>query len=108
MEKIKFKVCIPNYFMNCEYIHPLQQRKVAELIDYLSKDDNVNKIIIFGSSVTDKCHNYSDVDFYLDLKEDKRVISKAFDFVFDKLTNFIVDDRLMKEINNKGVVVYER
>jgi len=108
MEKQKFKICIPNYFENCEYIHPLQQRKVSELVNYLKDNENVNKIIIFGSSVTNSCHNYSDVDIYLDLKENKRVINKAFDFVFDKITNFMADDRLMKEINTKGVTVYER
>ena len=51
-----WKICIPEPFMNCEKIYPIQQKKVKRLIDILSNNSNVKKIIIFGSSVSDRYH----------------------------------------------------
>ena len=31
----KYKIVIKNPFKNCEYIYPIQQAKVKELIEYL-------------------------------------------------------------------------
>ena len=43
------------------------------MINHLKNNDNVIKIIVFGFSVTSKCHAGSDVDFYVEVKEDKRI-----------------------------------
>lgn len=105
----KWKIVIKNPFKNCSFIYPIQQKKVNELIEYLKQDENVKSIIIFGSSVTSKCHVGSDVDIYVELYENKPPIKdKYFNFVFDLWTNFMVDERLKNEILTKGVVVYER
>lgn len=101
-----WKICIDNPFYNCEKVYPIQQKNVRFLIDALKKDENVNRIIIFGSSVTDRCHNGSDVDIYADLKADKRPYIPACDFVYDLWTNYTVDENLLKEILSKGVIVY--
>ena len=45
---------------------------------------------------------------YVELKKDKKVINRYFDFVFDLWTNFTADERLKKEIKKKGVVIYEQ
>ena len=74
----------------------------------LKNNDNVIKIIVFGSSVTSKCHAGSDVDFYVEVKEDKRIITDYLDFLYDLWTNYTVDENMKKEIFKKGVVVYER
>lgn len=71
MKKEKFKVCINNPFDNCEYVYPIQQKKVAEMIDHLKEDNNVKKIILFGSSVTSKCHRDSDIDIYVEISYEK-------------------------------------
>ena len=107
---IKFKICIDKPFINCERIYPIQQNKVKQLIDCIKDNDNVNKVIIFGSSVTSKCHIGSDVDVYMELKENKHQspINKYLPFEFDYWNNFLVDERLKNEIIKKGVVVYER
>lgn len=104
-----WKICIQNPFDNCDKIHPLQQRKVKKLLDILSCNDNIIKVIIFGSSVTSRCNICSDVDIYIELKnKQKNIINEYVDFVYDLWTNFSVDERLFKEIRNKGVIVYER
>lgn len=104
----RFKVVIKEPFKNCEYIYPIQQRKVKEFIDYLKQNKNVKSIIIFGSSVTTACHIGSDVDIYVTLSKEEKIINKYFDFVYDLWTNYSVDENLRSEIVKKGVVVYEQ
>ena len=106
--KLKYKICIQNPFPFCEKVYPTQQRKVKEMLDYLKQDENIKSITLFGSSITSNCHNDSDIDLYIELKKDKKVINRYFDFVFDLWTNFTADERLKKEIKKKGVVIYEQ
>lgn len=107
-EVVKWRICIEHPFINCDKINILQQKKVSELIDDFSKDNNVLKIIIFGSSVTNKCHVNSDVDIFILLKENKKLVSAYHNFVFDLWTNYTVDHRLLNEIIKTGVIVYDR
>jgi predicted nucleotidyltransferase len=104
---------------NLQYIHPLNRERVEELAGYLAEKPAVEQITIFGSSVTSRCHNHSDVDIYVALdnagdfatdngRAEQRLIDRYFDFSYDLWTNFQVDERLLKEIQKKGVVVYER
>lgn len=104
---------------NLQYIHPLNRNAVEEISSYLSENPNVAKIIIFGSSITSQCHNDSDVDLYVELKDryiapthegraKQQLIDRSFDFSFDLWTNYTVDVRLLFEIKEKGIVVYER
>ena len=101
-----FKVCIQNPFTNCEQIYPIQQKKVRYLLDQLEGKENVQRVIIFGSSVTQHCHIGSDVDVYVELLEKERLFPELPPFELDVWTNFNVDDRLKLEILKKGVVVY--
>jgi len=101
-----WKVCIDRPFENCERIYPIQQRKVRELIDDISSKKYVKKIIIFGSSVTSACHIGSDIDIFAEMSQRKNPITQIHDFEYDFWSNYTVDDRLMKEITSKGVIVY--
>ena len=108
-QKRIWKVCIPDPFDNCEKIYPIQQKKVQQMISNLKDDTNVEKIIVFGSSVQDTCHTGSDVDFYIVLKQDRKIIFKeTLSFIYDIWTNYTVDSRMYEEIKKKGVTVYER
>lgn len=104
----RYKVVVKEPFKNCELVYPIQQRKVKELVDYLKNNKNIKSIIIFGSSVTNKCNIDSDVDIYVVMEKDEKIIHRYFNFVFDLWTNFTVDDNLKKEIYKKGVIVYEQ
>ena len=101
---------VSEYFDNVSMIHPLKQKQVFQLIDHLKTNNNVNKIIIFGSSVTNKCHTGSDLDFYIDLNKDTKLDELFSRFLdnYDYWNNFTVDERLLNEIKKKGVTVYER
>lgn len=105
-----WKVCISEEerYQNVEKIFPLQQRDVGKIIDALRKCETVEKVIIFGSSVTSACNPWSDIDIYLKLKEEVNIRVPRVEGPTDVWTNFDVDNRLMAEIDEKGVVVYER
>ena len=108
-QKKEWRVCIQDPFDNCEKIYPIQQKKVQQMISNLKDDTNVEKIIVFGSSVQDTCHTGSDVDFYIVLKQDRKIIFKeTLSFIYDIWTNYTVDSRMYEEIKKKGVTVYER
>lgn len=49
-----WKICIDEdkVYRGVEYIFPTQQLDVGKIIQSFSKNENVRKIIIFGSSVT--------------------------------------------------------
>lgn len=107
-EKRRWKVCVDTPFENCERVYPIQQRKVRELLDDVTADPSVRRVIVFGSSVTQRCHQGSDVDVYVELDENRNPVHKLHEFAFDLWTNFTADDRLKAEIGKKGVVVYDR
>jgi predicted nucleotidyltransferase len=110
---VSYKICINNPFLNCEKVHPLQQRGVSELLDALDKS-YVNAVWLFGSSVTDRCHNDSDIDIYVELdlpedvdKENPRLVMHYVPYVYDLWTNYLADENLKNEIFRTGVMVYE-
>lgn len=106
--KKNFNVCINDPFDNCEKIYPIQQKRIRGIIDQIKKIANVEKAVIFGSSVTNNCSIDSDVDLYLQLKKDKKVNLKGIDYKIDMWTNFTANKDMLNEINKKGVLVYER
>mgnify|MGYP003162830674 FL=1 len=108
-QKKEWRVFIQDPFENCEKIYPIQQKKVKQMINNIKEDSNVEKIVVFGSSVQDTCHMGSDVDFYIVLKQDQKITFKeTLSFMYDIWTNYTVDSRMYEEITKKGVTVYER
>ena len=90
---------------NLEWIHPLNRSRVKELGEYLVARGST-KIVVFGSSVTSRCHVDSDVDIYAEVEKRERV-ERYFDFPYDLWTNHDVDERLPEEITRTGVIVYD-
>lgn len=103
---LSWKICIDKPFLNINKIYPIQQRKVRQLIDDISANNNINRIIIFGSSVNDRCRIGSDVDVYVETDSENIILNDTYDFAYDLFTNQSVDDKFKNEIINKGVVVY--
>ena len=105
-EKTRWRICIEEPFQNCSRIHPLQQRKVRELLDDITAAKSVRSVTVFGSSVTQRCHIGSDVDVYVDTDEQGAIVAKSHDFPFDLWTPSTADDGLKQEIQRTGVRVY--
>ena len=97
-------------FKNINLIFPTKQKDVRKMIEVCKKDKNIQKIIIFGSSTTSLCTPWSDIDIYFEFKKEPKSYPSigSNNAVFDKWDNFTVDDRLLDEIRNTGVVVFER
>lgn len=66
----------------------------------------MQRIILFGSSVTTHCNVWSDVDLYVELSEDVRLSKRGLDFDCDLWTTYTADENLKEEIMRTGVVVY--
>lgn len=103
-----FNICIDKPFLNTNKIYPIQQIKVKELIEDIALNNKVTKITIFGSSVKDTCHIGSDIDIFVETKQKNIKLKNNHNFEIDLWTSNTVDKRLLKEINSKGVIVYER
>lgn len=93
-------------FMNVEKIFPTQQRDVKVIIDTLSVFSEVESITIFGSSVTCLCNPWSDIDVYIECPVGFRRPAIKAEAPLDVWTTEMVDEYLLKEIKEKGVVVY--
>ena len=110
-------------YKNENKIHPFVREKVGIIVSNAKNISDVTKLIVFGSSVTDKCRPDSDIDLAVEYK------NKSYDECWDptpKTTkarislrkrvgkNIDIIDKdnpgwksLLDEINNNGVVVYE-
>ncbi|MCD8134123.1 MAG: hypothetical protein LUE19_09785 [Clostridiales bacterium] len=53
-------------FSDANRIHPLMQKRVDTLIRALSKDRNIRRVILFGSSLEFRCDSRSDIDLYIE------------------------------------------
>lgn len=97
-------------YRNVDRIHPLKQKEVGEIIECLSLDDNVLYIVIFGSSADFSCNSYSDIDVYVQLKDETQALKKKPDIrsEVDYIFNLDENNKLFVEIEKKGVLVYER
>ena len=59
-------------FPNANRVHPLMQRRVEKLIHELGKDQNIRRLILFGSSLEFRCSNTSDIDLYIEKREPEK------------------------------------
>lgn len=102
-----WKVCLDRPFRNCERIYPLQQRKMRALLDVLDGKPGIGRVIVFGSSVTERCHVGSDVDVFVETQNPDELFALVaeLDFEYDVWTPSAVDERLMAEITRTGVMV---
>lgn len=95
-------------FKNAGMIFPTQQRDVNLIVNTLSMDGSVRKIVVFGSSVTSACNPWSDIDLYVELSAEKNIRAPRVEVPVDLWTNYDVDERLLAEIEENGVVVWEQ
>lgn len=110
MLRYAYNITEDDIFYNIDRIHPLMQKPVSELVRYCSKVPGVRCVVIFGSSVTDHCNSYSDLDAYVGgvkiraLRDFEPSIPIAMDLFADD--NISPTSALAKEIERTGVIVY--
>lgn len=104
----RFRVINKHRFRNNENIHPLQQESLEEILRELKKYEEVQKVVVFGSSTEERCNYESDIDIYVELNKNINVKKYYVDKPVDLWTNFDVSPEMYEEIQKKWVVVYAR
>mgnify|MGYP002621796224 FL=1 len=100
---------------NIRHIYPLKQNQVARIYDIVRKNDIVHRVIIFGSSITGKCHIDSDLDICIDanvtdgmkIYELQKQIGEICDWNCDILMYSNLGSTLKDKVDQEGVVIYE-
>jgi predicted nucleotidyltransferase len=99
-------------FANVEYIHPLKQKIVNEYVKQFEQDANVKAAIIFGSSVEFRCNSRSDVDICIERYDREKGFRNHPELSLTEETDIVYADsvagRLKSEIEQKGIVVFDR
>lgn len=97
-------------FPGANRIHPLMQRRVQTLIRELAKDQNIRKLILFGSSLEFRCSSTSDIDLYIEKYELGKKIEHLpeLDCETDIITNLPPDNKLYQQIVQTGLILFER
>ena len=114
-----FPIVVENLNYQANRIHPLMQRVVNDIYEYVKTNNSIEKVIIFGSAINIRCNNKSDIDVALKIRNEcfnieyRNKISEKI----QEISNFNADiiwlntidknSRLYENISKKGVVVYE-
>ncbi len=111
-----------NSFQEVNRIHPIKQKMVSEIVKAARNDEEVLRIIIFGSSIRYDCDITSDLDICIDWKDDcydedgvlkpftgnmRRVISSVTKGRADVVNYNYLSGTAVETDVKKGVVVYE-
>ena len=87
-------------FPNANRIHPLMQHR----------DQNVHRLILYGSSLEFHCNSASDIDLYIEKYDPDKKLAffPDLDCEADIITNLPPDNRLYQEIMKTGLLLFER
>lgn len=96
-------------------VNKLKLGSVNEMINAARKYPFVRRLIIFGSSITDRCTEESDIDVCMDVGDKTQGLDlfkfhadlcKSCDFNCDVFNYCRLKGNLKKEIDTKGAVVF--
>ena len=101
---------------NLEKIHRRKRATVRDCVGIATRNKEIRRMIVFGSSVTDQCGENSDLDICLDIAggaKKRSVFESVADMsvlcggACDILIYSRLSEPLKGTIERKGVVVYE-
>ena len=97
-------------FPNANRIHPLRQARIEKIIHAVSKDLNVSRVILYGSSLEFRCNSSSDIDLYIEKYDPDKKLEyfPDLDCETDIITNLPPDNKLYREIDAAGLLLFER
>lgn len=99
------------HFLHAQYVHPLKQDLVQEFQQDFQNDTNIKAAIVFGSGVEFRCNSYSDLDLCIERYDSEKPFHyRAGDdgSAVDILYADRIGEKLRKEIEEKGIVIYDR
>lgn len=97
-------------FPNANRIHPLMQHRVEKILLEIRRDQNVHRLILYGSSLEFHCNSASDIDLYIEKYDPDKKLAffPDLDCEADIITNLPPDNRLYQEIMKTGLLLFER
>lgn len=96
-------------FPHCNRVHPLMQKRTQTLLETWKSDPNILKIVLFGSALEFRCSSFSDLDVYVEKENRELPLEEPdVDCELDIVCNLDHNSRLYKEIDQKGLLLYER
>jgi len=97
-------------FPDANRIHPIMQKRVDTLIRILSRDNNIRKVVLFGSSLEFRCDSSSDIDLYIEKFDKDKKMENLPDLgcEVDVITNLSPESGLYQEIDKTGLLLFER
>lgn len=97
-------------FPNANRVHPLMQRRVEKLIHELGRDQNIRRVVLFGSSLEFRCSSMSDIDLYIEKYDQEKKLAHfpELDCEADIITDLKPGSRLYQEIEKAGLLLFER
>lgn len=105
---------------NIDRVSKVKREKVLRALEFVERENVggvVDKVILFGSSITSACTEESDIDVCFVSKYDAKNeeffrIFGGFEIASGDVCDVVVYDKvgekLREEIDKKGVVMYER
>ena len=118
-KKFCFPIIVENTNYECNRIHPLKQKIVNDIYEYVKDNNNIKKVIIFGSSVNIRCNKKSDIDIAIELddlffnRNIQNEVSESIQEICEYNSDIIWLNKieqntvLYNNIYKKGVVIYE-
>lgn len=97
-------------FLHCNHVHPIMQDRVQKILQMMQKDENVKRIVLFGSSLEFRCSSYSDIDLYIEKIDPKLPLKKEpeIDCELDLVMDLDHENQLYRQIERTGLLLYER
>ncbi len=97
-QEVHFPVIFPDEKVDMSRIYPTKQAKVKSIVETLRGDERVERVRIFGSSISMACHKDSDIDLAVGLltasREIKNAVSEKIQLACDWGADIIWMDRL--------------
>lgn len=106
-----FEVLIPTDVENINRVHPLKQRDIVCIVQKLRREQEILRIVVFGSSVEFRCSSRSDIDLYIETSDPDFKIVLPYDELIsevDVVRDLDHNTRLFQEIERTGIIVFER
>jgi len=96
-------------YPSIRWIHPLKQKAIEELIEYVEqKFPSIYRIAVFGSTVDGRCTVYSDIDIVIWGDTEKKYFSPDND-VYDVLwaEDYDPEESIWQSVIEEGLIVYD-
>lgn len=104
-----WKIVTKETFMNQELIFPAAQESVLQIVKNAKNFPDCKRIVVFGSSVSNRFSPMSDIDICVDQTSTQHYsLARGLMRGVDYWRKEACSSELLEQIEKEGVLVYER